>query len=257
MCTGAARTQGVAACDLTTSIGGATTDADGAFTMTVAVARYPMVGGGRVDCATGNVDPNDYAQLLRREGPHPTTYNPASATCIVAVGELSNYDNSGGWPIAFAGEVFVHGSTTTVTDGSQAETNPPYSGPYPSTTTAPPSRTDRADHDHGLGRPRPLDQRTGYHNFAAGHRPAWPLTPPPAVTTLLAGNANIHGPTTLSSRQRESGVLARSAAADRGRAFRGVPGTIPPSWALSTDRRDVCSEGVVRLGTWLAGSARD
>jgi hypothetical protein len=125
------------------------TDGDGTFTMTVPVRRYPAIAQAHVDCATGNVDPDDYGALLAREGPHPTTYNPASATCVVAVGEIDDYDNSGGWPIAFAGETFLHGTTTipTTVDGVAPGTEParpttsrpsPSIAPSTSPSTTPP-----------------------------------------------------------------------------------------------------------------------
>jgi hypothetical protein len=117
MCTGAAKTQGVAACDLTNIGYNATTDAVVTFQLTFPVRRYPLIANQRVDGMTGNVDPDDYAALIAKEGPHPTTANPSSRTCIIAVGEVANYDNSGGWPIAFDGETFLHGDATTTTTG--------------------------------------------------------------------------------------------------------------------------------------------
>lgn len=138
MCTGAAKTQGVAACDLTNIGYNATTDAEGTFQLTFPVRRYPLIANQRVDCMTGNVDPDDFAALIAREGPHPTTANPSSRTCIIAVGEVANYDNSGGWPIAFDGETFLHGDATTTTTGPATST-PTGTDPTPdpSTTAAP------------------------------------------------------------------------------------------------------------------------
>lgn len=146
MCTGAAKTQGVAACDLTNIGYNATTDAEGSFQLTFPVRRYPLINGQHVDCATGNVDPDDYAALLEREGPHPTTSNPLSRTCVIAVGEVANYDNSGGWPIAFEGETFLHGDPTTTTGTGPVASSPdptaitPVTGADP-TTTAPVAST--------------------------------------------------------------------------------------------------------------------
>jgi hypothetical protein len=112
MCTGAARTQGAAACDLAHTAPGTLTDAEGAFSFSYTVSRFPQINGHHVDCTSGNVDPDDYAALIAREGPKPTSSDPNAATCIIAVGDISNYDNSGGWPIAFRGETFVHGGAS-------------------------------------------------------------------------------------------------------------------------------------------------
>ena len=144
MCTGAAKTQGAAACDLTNIGYNANADAEGNFELQFPVRRFPLIQGRRVDCMAGNVDPDDYAALLEEEGPHPTSSDPQAKTCIIAVGEVSNYDNSGGWPIAFRGEVFRHGDATSTTTSSLPTTSPSPTTSPPSTTSTPPTTSPPA-----------------------------------------------------------------------------------------------------------------
>jgi hypothetical protein len=175
MCTGAAKTQGVAACDLSNIGYNATTDAEGNFRLTFPVRRYPLINGQHVDCATGNDDPDDYEALLEREGPHPTTSNPLSRTCVIAVGEVANYDNSGGWPIAFDGETFLHGDPTTTTTGPGA--------PSPTRPPSPRHRCRPDDHRPVASTPTSTPP-LGSSTTAVSTTPSSPVTTGPPSTTV-------------------------------------------------------------------------
>lgn len=99
MCTSqAAFGGGVAWCDIM-NFDMATTDGQGTFTGTHRVRRFLEAGGTRWDCTTGTVDPD--AWLAKRAagtlGPDPSSWS-----CIIAAGMLSDYDVSGGMPLAFA-----------------------------------------------------------------------------------------------------------------------------------------------------------
>jgi cell division septation protein DedD len=131
VCTIAAGSQGVAACDVSTSsfMAGTTTivDRDGRFTIRYPMHRRILVGGQTVDCATGNVDPDAYHQAVLQFGPMVRITTPGAFSCLVAVGAIDDYDQSGGALVAFAGETFVPFEVDGV--------------PEPTTTTAAPTTT--------------------------------------------------------------------------------------------------------------------
>ena len=76
-----------------------TVDDQGRFAADHAIRRFLDAGGVRWDCTGGNVDPVGYleARAAGTLGPDPTTWS-----CIIAAGVLTNYDISGGMPLAFA-----------------------------------------------------------------------------------------------------------------------------------------------------------
>ena len=139
MCTNQARVQGVNACDINTSTGFtsglAITEGDGTLTDSYVVHRYITVGGQSVDCMSGNVNPDDYAQGVEAEGTAGKV-RPDGFTCIIAAALLDDYDQSGGWPISFAGAEFVTPVPTVIVPPSTASTEAPSTEP-PGTATQP------------------------------------------------------------------------------------------------------------------------
>jgi hypothetical protein len=131
MCTNQARQQGVNACDLSTSTGYSSglgvMGSEGTFTETYVVRRFITIAGQTVDCATGNVDPAEYARLVEEEG----RAGPVRAdgfTCAIVAAMVDDYDQSGGWPIAFEGaELGLTASTPT----TPVITSPPTGAPPP------------------------------------------------------------------------------------------------------------------------------
>lgn len=125
MCTNAARVQGVNACDINTSTGMTgmgNTATDGTFTFPYTVHRFIDVGGQSVDCMSGNVNPDDYARVVEAEGTAGKV-RPDGFTCIIAAALLNDYDQSGGWPISFAGAEFVTPVPTVIIPPSTGSTS--------------------------------------------------------------------------------------------------------------------------------------
>jgi hypothetical protein len=146
VCTIDAGSKGVDACDISTasSMAGTTTlvAADGTFTINYKIHSRIDVGGKQIDCATGNVDPQAYHQSVVEFGPLVRITTPGRFSCLVAVGAIDNYDQSGGALVAFAGETFhpfdVDGTPETTTTGPLTGTTPT-SGDVPATTALPPA----------------------------------------------------------------------------------------------------------------------
>jgi hypothetical protein len=102
-CTNAAQHQGSAACDLSSyalSRADAAGEVQGLFT----IRRFITVAGQSVDCLNGAIDPAAWEPLVAANGGRPPDY--PQFTCIGVIGELDDYDNSGGWPLALRGAVF-------------------------------------------------------------------------------------------------------------------------------------------------------
>jgi hypothetical protein len=115
-CTNASEQRGIDRCDLSTStyLNGRriVTNGDGTFSEPYTVHRYLNIAGQPVDCGRGNVDPDATS----------VTTMPGDFTCVIGAGVLTNYDISGGGPIAFAGEEFTAGISPPT---SEAITPPP------------------------------------------------------------------------------------------------------------------------------------
>ncbi len=156
MCTSeAAEGGGVNFCDIGT-VSYVDSDAAGSFSTPYNVSR--IFGTGR-DCAEGNIDPAQF-QAMRDGGQHPSLRQPGAWSCIIAVGAINDYDQSGGFPVTFAPGprpapsaprvvttagpyvpgIEDHGHPRVVTPGTTAGTTPapPGSAPTPGTTPAPP-----------------------------------------------------------------------------------------------------------------------
>jgi hypothetical protein len=103
ICTSAAQREGSAACDLT-SYALSTVDANGEVQGLFTVRRFIVVAGQTVDCMNGAIDPVAWEPLVLANGGHPPDY--PQFTCGGVIGEIDDYDNSGGWPMALAGETF-------------------------------------------------------------------------------------------------------------------------------------------------------
>lgn len=139
MCTNAAQTRGVDACDVSTSTAmngvSTTTTSEGLLQAQYQIRRFITIAGETVDCAQGNVDPADYQHVLDTDGPFSTTTKPGGFTCIIAAAVLSDYDRSGGWPIAFEGAQLGPGAPTPTTpvitepDPPATFVEPPDTGP--------------------------------------------------------------------------------------------------------------------------------
>lgn len=151
-CTNAAQFEGAAACD-SAGFAASTADAQGNVVGIFAVRRRLSISTGTVDCMDGNVDPLAYAAAVEQFGHRPPDfYRPENFTCILAIADMADLDDSGGWPVAFAGQVFLPSTTTTTASGPAASTVPtattmpspsapaPTSAPSaPTSTAAPPS----------------------------------------------------------------------------------------------------------------------
>jgi hypothetical protein len=120
-CTQDVATQGITACDLSTStfIGGipATSDGSGIVPPTpFTVKKTLSINGDQVDCGDGNIDPTEYRLLHAAGDPDAVLGRNGYATCLIGVAAIDdNYLHSGAQPIAFAGETFkalVGGSPT-------------------------------------------------------------------------------------------------------------------------------------------------
>jgi hypothetical protein len=129
MCTNAAQTFGVDACDIMTSTGVSgvrnVTNSDGVLQVQYTVHRYITIAGQQVDCAKGNIDPAEYQQVLDTDGPFSSTTMPGGFSCIIAAAVLADHDQSGGWPIAFEGAQIGPGSPTPTTPVVTAAAPPP------------------------------------------------------------------------------------------------------------------------------------
>lgn len=150
ICTNDAQTKGAAACDIGNVVATAMTSADGRATIPYTIRRYPTINGGPYDCMQGNVFPPDYEQRLR-QGLIPATQQPGWFTCIVAVGQIDDYDQSGGWPFALRGQTFrVMEDTGTSVPATTTTTAPtttvasPTTGSWVTTTTTPTATTEPA-----------------------------------------------------------------------------------------------------------------
>lgn len=106
MCTDRAQTQGINACDMTVIGITAPVLADGTFSLQYTIRQRPLIGGLPFDCRNGNVDPARYEEAVRTNTlPSPPDLD--ATTCIIAVGQIDDYDVSGGWPIAIKGATFL------------------------------------------------------------------------------------------------------------------------------------------------------
>lgn len=110
-CTGTALSEGASACDIDTStvIAGqqVTADAAGNVSATYTVRRNIRTGDGAFDCRNGNVDPDAYAAGVAVDPTRDAALRGGGySSCIIAVADLSDYSESGGMPIAFAGATF-------------------------------------------------------------------------------------------------------------------------------------------------------
>ena len=139
-CTNAAQTLGVDVCDIMTSTGVSgvrnVTNSDGVLQVQYTVHRYITIAGQQVDCAEGNIDPADYQQVLDTDGPFSSTTMPGGFSCIIAAAVLADYDQSGGWPIAFEGAVLGAGAPTPTTPVVTAAPGTPPHVDEPRGTTA-------------------------------------------------------------------------------------------------------------------------
>jgi hypothetical protein len=134
MCTTQAVEYGVSACDIGNFTSG-TTAADGTFTATFPVRRYFSVAGQMVDCLAGNIEPADWMAARNAGEPPLSVTDPTRFSCIVAVGLISDYDQSGGFPISFEGAV-------TGPDAPAPATVPPVEFPdCPDYSVTPPTTT--------------------------------------------------------------------------------------------------------------------
>jgi len=136
VCTIAAGSQGVDACDISTSsfMAGSTTivDRSGHFTIRYEVHRHIVVGAAPIDCGTGNVDPDAYHRAVVQYGPLVRITTPGAFSCVIAVGAIDNYDQSGGALVAFTGEVF----RPFEVDGTPETSTVPSSSPSSSVSTS-------------------------------------------------------------------------------------------------------------------------
>lgn len=102
-------------------------------------APDPLAGTMEVDCLTGNVDPGQWALRVEAEGEQQAVAtDPGAFTCLVAAGLITDYDESGGWPVAFEGEVFM-------TPPSSATTVPATTVPTTDTTAGDPTAPSTTD----------------------------------------------------------------------------------------------------------------
>jgi hypothetical protein len=132
-CTNASEQHGIDTCDLSTSTymqgRKIVTNSDGAFSEPYTVRRYLTVAGQPVDCGRGNIDPDATT----------VTTMPGDFTCVVGAGVLTNYDISGGGPIAFAGAEFTAGispaPSEVITPPPPTVESPPPSALCPNTTS--------------------------------------------------------------------------------------------------------------------------
>jgi hypothetical protein len=132
MCTTQAVEYGVSACDIGRFAQG-TTSTDGTFTASFTVERYFWVAGQQVDCMAGNIDPADWMAARNAGEPPLSVTDPTRFSCIVAVGLLDDYDQSGGFPISFDGAV-------TGPDAPAPDTVPPVTFPVcPDYSVVPPT----------------------------------------------------------------------------------------------------------------------
>jgi hypothetical protein len=152
VCTIDAGSKGADACDISTSsfMAGTTTivDSDGRFSLTYKVHRRIDVGGKTIDCATGNVDPHAYHQSVVEFGPFVRISTPGAFACLIGVGAIDNYDQSGGVLVAFAGETYlpfdVDRTAETTTSTTAAVAPPVGSDPIGPGPVDPTITTDRS-----------------------------------------------------------------------------------------------------------------
>lgn len=145
MCTTQAVEFGVSACDIGDVVYGETRR-DGTFSLTFPVRRFVDIAGSRVDCTEGNIDPAEWA-ATREAGLPPLSVTDASRfSCIIGVGLLSDYDQSGGFPISFEGAVTGPGAPPP-------DTVPPVTLPdCPDYSQPPPTRVYEIDDGTTKGR---------------------------------------------------------------------------------------------------------
>jgi hypothetical protein len=111
-CTQDVATQGISACDLSTStfIGGTASTSDGSGIVPptpFTVKKTLSINGDQVDCGDGNIDPTEYRLLHAAGDPDAVLGRSGYATCLIGVAAITdNYLHSGAQPIAFAGETF-------------------------------------------------------------------------------------------------------------------------------------------------------
>ena len=88
VCTIAAGSKGVDACDIQTSsfMAGTNTtvDAAGNFTISYVMHRHIVVAGKNVDCGAGNVDPAVYHEAVVTFGPMVRITTPNAFSCLVS-----------------------------------------------------------------------------------------------------------------------------------------------------------------------------
>jgi hypothetical protein len=149
MCTMAAGSQGIEACDIGTSsyLAGTMTiaDPDGQFTIDYPVRRFIQVGGKTVDCLTANVDPVAYGLAVAVSGPWTSITTKGAFSCLVAAGMINDYDVSGGALVALAGETFLPFDVE--------KTPPPSTSSLPRSTRGPAARGGSSDPTTSIAAP--------------------------------------------------------------------------------------------------------
>jgi hypothetical protein len=180
LCTTAAQREGSAACDLT-SYALSTVDANGEVQGLFTVRRFVVIAGQTVDCMNGAIDPVAWEPLVLANGGHPPDYPQFS--CAGVIGEIDDYDNSGGWPMALAGETF---KPLVPPPGE----NPGGTSTLPSTTIVPsPTITGVAPSPPDDGRACPFPDPT----FPATTPPG---SAPPTTSTVTSTSAPAASTTT-------------------------------------------------------------
>ncbi len=130
-CTNVAVVDGVGGCNVN-YLSSAHTNADGYFIGEFAVHRYLHVNGEQWDCLQGNVDP---VRIENRgvDGLSLPGTTDVHFTCVVAAGGITDYDESGGFPISFQG----HPPFLPLPDAEVVGDTPTTSDPSPDPTTIP------------------------------------------------------------------------------------------------------------------------
>ena len=154
-CTDDAVTDGIDACDVSTSsfLNGQNlaADAQGRVTATYHIRRrISTTNHGDVDCAEGNVDPDAFDEALAEDPSRAVDQLPGYFTCMVVVADIADYNQSGADLIAFVGASckplpWTRAPTTpTPTQpptSTSTTTPPPPPSPSPTTTAPTPTAT--------------------------------------------------------------------------------------------------------------------